>query len=156
MSADANVARYLGDGKPWPQQRAQLVAENVLRHWDEHGFGWRVIEFDTPAAGEVVGIAMLNYLGDGAAGVSEDELEVGWWLWPAHWGQGYAYEAGTAARDEAFTRLGATSVVARILPANAASQLVAQRIGMHEELTTKGRFGETLLIYRGLNPARVA
>jgi len=149
MSSHPAVVRYIGDGKPWDDQRARVVAGIVQQHWDTHGFGWRVIELAPEVTGVAVGLACLNFLGDGAAaGVAADELEVGWWLWPARWGQGYASEAAEAIRDEAFAHLGAPSVVGRIQPENAASRAVAERIGMYEERTTTGRFGEKILLYR--------
>lgn len=36
------VMRYVGDGTTWSDARIRGVAEHVVAHWAEHGFGWRV------------------------------------------------------------------------------------------------------------------
>ena len=35
------VVRHIGDGEIWSRERADEVFDRNLRHWDEHGFGWR-------------------------------------------------------------------------------------------------------------------
>ncbi len=56
-------------------------------------------------------------------------LEIGWTLDPAHWGHGYATEAGRASIDWAFANHDVGELVSCILPANTASQAVARRLG---------------------------
>jgi RimJ/RimL family protein N-acetyltransferase len=56
-------------------------------------------------------------------------------------------------RDDAFGRLDAPSVVARLQPANLGSAGVARRIGMVHERDTTGPSGEPLAIYRGRRPS---
>jgi len=56
-------------------------------------------------------------------------LEVGWTLHPAHWGRGYATEAGAAAVAWAFEHHDVDELVSVILPDNTASQAVATRLG---------------------------
>lgn len=149
MSSDQQVVHYVGDGQPWAEARARVVAASVATHWTTHGFGWRVIELVSDLDEPPLGLACLNYLGDGAAaGVAAEEIEIGWWLWPGVWHHGYATEAGTAIRDEALDRLGSSSLVARIQAENTASRNVAKRLGMDEDHTTTGRFGEPILLYR--------
>ena len=55
--------------------------------------------------------------------------EIGYAFHPDAWGQGFAVEAGLAARDWAFEALGWDDVIHCIDPANVASQKVAQRLG---------------------------
>jgi RimJ/RimL family protein N-acetyltransferase len=149
LSADPIVTRYIGDGHPWTAERAASVANAVLSHWHEHGFGWRPIADRTHA--EPIGFVALNYLGEGAAvGLDADELEIGWWLFPDAWHRGYGTEAALAVRDEAFGHLSADSVVARIQRPNTASVAVAEAIKMTFESETIGRFAEPIDIYRGL------
>jgi RimJ/RimL family protein N-acetyltransferase len=52
------------------------------------------------------------------------------------------------AAEEAFTRLGAPSVVARIQPGNVASIRVAAALGLERERDTAGRLGEPVRILR--------
>ncbi len=55
--------------------------------------------------------------------------EIGYAFHPDAWGQGFAVEAGLAARDWAFEALGWDDVIHCIDPGNAPSQKVAQRLG---------------------------
>lgn len=56
-------------------------------------------------------------------------LECGWTFDPAHWGHGYATEAGRATVEWAFANHDDERLFSVILPANAASQGVARRLG---------------------------
>jgi RimJ/RimL family protein N-acetyltransferase len=137
------VMRYVGDGTTWSDARIHGVAAHVLAHWAEHGFGWRVARCD----GEPVGFIALNFAGEGA-GIDAGEYEIGWWLAPAAWGRGLAREGAAAVRDEAFSRIGAPSIVARIAPANGRSLAVAAAIGLSHETESAGRTGEPIAVLR--------
>ncbi len=137
------VMRYIGDGSTWTDARIADVGAHVLTHWDAHGFGWRVAR----EGGAAVGLIALNFAGEGA-GCDADEYEIGWWLAPSAWGRGLAREGAAALRDEAFGRVGAPSIVARIQPANAASLAVAGAIGLAYECDGIGRGGETFSLLR--------
>jgi len=56
-------------------------------------------------------------------------LEIGWTFDPAHWGCGYATEAGRASIEWAFANHDDSELFSCILPANTASQAVARRLG---------------------------
>ncbi len=143
------VVRYIGDGRPWTDARMEAVAAHNAEHWDEHGFGWRLARrSDSDSdSGEAIGFIALNFAGEGS-GVDSGEYEIGWWLAPAAWGQGLAREGAAALRDEAFARLAAPSILARISPENAASLAVARAIGLAEDGQTTGRFGEPIRVLR--------
>ncbi len=142
------VMRYIGDGSTWSDARIADVGAHVVEHWRRHGFGWRVARVD----GGPVGLVALNFAGDGA-GIAACEYEIGWWLAPSAWGRGLAREGAAAVRDEAFERLGAPSIVARIQPANAGSLGVAAAIGLSHESESVGRGGEPIAVLR-LSAAR--
>ncbi len=146
LSADPKVVRYIGDGACWSPEKAADVSLGMVEHWRANGFGWRVAV--EKQSGEPVGFAALNYLGEGTAGLEPDEFEIGWWLVPTAWGRGFASEGARAICLEAFTRVGAPSVVARLQPDNRASARVAERLGMSLEFDTTGRFGERVAVYR--------
>jgi RimJ/RimL family protein N-acetyltransferase len=139
------VVRYIGDGAAWTDARVHEVAARNREHWRAHGFGWRVAS-PTPGGGPI-GFVALNFAGEGA-GVAADEYEIGWWLAPSAWGQGLAREGAVALRDEAFTRLRAPSILARVQPANEASLAVARAIGLTHESESTGRGGETIAVLR--------
>jgi [ribosomal protein S5]-alanine N-acetyltransferase len=56
-------------------------------------------------------------------------IEIGWTLHPAHWGKGYATEAGRAAVEHTFAHHAVDEIYSIILPENSASQAVARRLG---------------------------
>jgi [ribosomal protein S5]-alanine N-acetyltransferase len=139
------MMRYIGDGATWTDARVKDVAARNHEHWRLHGFGWRVA---TLAPGhEPIGFIALSFAGEGS-GVDADEYEIGWWLAPTTWGRGLAREGAAALRDEAFERLEAPSIVARIAPGNDASLGVAHAIGLTHESESVGRGGEPIAVLR--------
>jgi len=149
------VVRHIGDGAPWTDARVQDVSAHNVEHWRVHGFGWRVIRLADAiagaavggAAGAAVGFIMLGFAGEGA-GIPADDHEIGWWLAPRVWGRGLAREGAAALRDEAFQRVGAPGVAARIQPANRASLAVAAAIGLTPAGESVGRGGEPIAVLR--------
>jgi RimJ/RimL family protein N-acetyltransferase len=150
LSADPEVIRYVLDGRPWTPQRAAEVAHAALTHWERHGFGWRVAVIRETA--EKVGFMALNFATEGTPGVGHDEYEIGWWLARSVWGRGLAGEGARSVRDEAFERLAAPGVIARIQPANAGSRGVAEALGMAVDFETVGPVGEPVLVFRLTRP----
>lgn len=124
MDSNPQVARYVGDGMP---KTRDLVAEAITRceqRWNEFGFSWwAAFAKDSHT---MVGAVCLQH----TAADPNAELEIGWRLRPAMWGQGFATEAGRAAAEFAFSRIGADHVIAVANPENTASHRVMQRIGM--------------------------
>lgn len=141
------VMRFIGDGSIWTDARIHDVHARCLAHWRDHGFGWRMAVLD----GTRIGLIALNFAGEGS-GVDPDEHEIGWWLSPDHWRRGLTSEGARAVRDEAFGRVGAPSLVARIAPGNDASLGVARGIGLEREGTSSGRGGEPILVLRMAAP----
>jgi len=137
------VMRYIGDGTTWTDARIADVGAHVVEHWRRHGFGWRVARVGAVP----VGLIALNFAGEGA-GIDASEYEIGWWLAPSAWGRGLAREGAAAVRDEAFARVGAPSIVARIQPANAGSLAVAAATGLSYESDSVGRGGEPIAVLR--------
>jgi RimJ/RimL family protein N-acetyltransferase len=146
LAAVPEMVRYVGDGTPWTPEHAAEVSERMVEHWRSHAFGWRVALPSTP--GRAVGFIALNYAGEATPGIGPDEFEIGWWLRPEAWGQGYASEGARAIAEEAFTRLRAPGLLARIQPGNASSRRVAESLGMAVAFETVGRFGEPVVVYR--------
>jgi RimJ/RimL family protein N-acetyltransferase len=146
LSSDPQVMRHIALGEPWQPSFAREVSDRQRQHWIKHGFGWRAVV--EKATQEAIGFSALNFLGDGAAGLDADEYEIGWWLRPSAWGRGYAVESGSAMLGEAFGRIRAPSVVARIQPENDASIRVAYAFGMRRDRSTTGSYGERVEIFR--------
>jgi len=125
LSADPEVMKYLGDGKPKTRAEAWLMMASYLGHWELRGYGlWAVEE---KASGEFIGrIGLLNP--EGWPG-----LEVAWTLAHERWGNGFATEGAKAALDYAFSVLKLDHVISLIHPDNAASIRVALRLGEKPE-----------------------
>jgi RimJ/RimL family protein N-acetyltransferase len=121
LHGDAEVMKYLSDGKPKTRAEAWVMMASYLGHWELRGYGlWAVEE---KATGKFVGrIGLLNP--EGWPG-----LEVAWTLARERWGNGFATEGANAALDYAFSVLKLEHVISLIHPDNAASIRVAQRIG---------------------------
>jgi RimJ/RimL family protein N-acetyltransferase len=121
ICADAEVMRFIGDGRTltWAETWRQMAF--FLGHWQLRGYGpWAA---ELRQGGAFVGRVGL-YNPEGWPG-----LEVGWLLDRAFWGRGLATEGGRAALDFAFTALGAGRVISVIHPSNARSIRVAERLG---------------------------
>lgn len=127
INRDPEVTRYLN--RPVDQAAVAAFYGICVAHWEEHGFGFYAVE-DREAATDVrfigfVGVAFPSYLPSVAR-----RPELGWRLKRSSWGRGLATEAATAARDDAFGRLGLEELISIIHPENAASQRVATKMGM--------------------------
>lgn len=156
LSADPEVMRHIGDGRPLTRDRAAARLAAYVEHWERHGYGLYAVEARgegaaAPAAGEVLGFAGLARAGE--PGVRPGDVEIGWRLRRAHWGRGYATEAALAAREHAFETLRLARLVSLIRPANAASIGVARKLGLELETERTCRLGLPLRIYALDHPA---
>lgn len=122
MVADAEMMRYLSAGRAWREDEIDEFFARQARHYAKHGFCMGALVLKE--TDEVIGVAGLQPLD------IEREFELGWWVWKAHWGNGYATEAGQGLVRYGFEVLGLERLVAVIEPGNAASIRVAENIGM--------------------------
>jgi RimJ/RimL family protein N-acetyltransferase len=145
LAENPRVMRYIGDGTTWTRERSDQVFGRQLNHWRQHAFGWRAATLK--ATGLWVGFIGLNYVGPEATEIDDkDEVEIGWWISPSVWRQGYATEGAIALRDEAFERVGLDRIIGRHRPANVASGRIMERLGMTFEREAVGRHGEMVRI----------
>ena len=138
MMADAEVMRFLGDGKTLSRADAWWRLAMVLGHWQLRGYGmWAVEEKET---GRLVGrVGFFNP--EGWPG-----FELGWTLGREYWGRGYATEAARRALEFVFTEMGREHVISLIRPDNVASIKMAERLGERLEGRTE-LFGAEALVY---------
>ena len=134
-------ARYLGG----PLSRADswygFAADTGS--WALNGFGcWAVTVSESD---RLVGQVGLNHP------PHWPERELGWLLLDGHEGQGYAYEAASAARGYAYAKLGWTTVVSYIDPENARSIALAERLGARRDADVTGHDPEDH-VYRHPGP----
>ena len=119
-----------------PPTRSHIVVKLAgdIDHWDRYGFGpWLLRD---RAAGEMVGRGGLKHTT--ATGV--DEVEIGWTIHPARWGEGLATELARASLQTAFGELDLVAVIAYTSPDNVASWRVMEKVGMvfEREITHSG------------------
>jgi ribosomal-protein-alanine N-acetyltransferase len=151
LMSDPDVMRYVGNGSPKTRQQTERlmgfwIGDNG-RTWDVHTLQRlpqlrRAIERDAHFALWATVEKRTNRL-IGRCGLlawdleGRKEVEVGYMIGKAHWGQGFATEAARAIRDYGFQRLGFERLIALIQPGNVASQRVAIKNGMVHERDVK-------------------
>jgi RimJ/RimL family protein N-acetyltransferase len=118
----AGVLRYFPKSDPPSRDRVREVILGQRSHWKERGYGLWAVE--ARSTGELMGRSGLQYL------PATDEVEVDFILGSAHWGQGFATEAGRAGLRYGFAEIGLESVVGIVHPENAASRRVLEKLGM--------------------------
>lgn len=122
INADADVMRYIGDGKPQSRAKTEIRLKAILDHWDQHGFGlWATVD---RASGDLMGFCGLKYLDD------TSDIEVGYRLAKRVWGMGLATEAARASLHYGFETVGLDRIVAVVQPENVASCRVVEKIGL--------------------------
>src|SRR5438128_2295752 len=80
--SDRETTRYLGGIKTADESR-EMLDERILKYYGEHpGLGmWVTLERNS---GATVGFHLLNHVR------GEEIIQVGYSLFPRHWGKGYA------------------------------------------------------------------
>ena len=138
ICADAEVMKYLGQGKPLERWEAWRQMAMIVGHWHLRGYGiWAVEDRQT---GNLVGrIGLFNPEG-------WPDLEIGWVIARRFWGKGYATEGARRALEYLFRELNQQHVISLIHPENHSSIRVAERIGEKLEGQTE-LFGHKVLVY---------
>jgi RimJ/RimL family protein N-acetyltransferase len=122
---DPDVTRYIRP-EPLDLERAIEQHERSLEEWRIYGFGKRaMIEVETE---QWLGFVELSPVGPNK-GSRDDDIELGYFVEPARWGEGIATEAACAARDEAFNRCDVPELIGRCRVENVASARVLAKVG---------------------------
>ena len=110
--------------RPFSYDDARAWIERNMKSYDANGFGlWAM---DLRSTGEFIGQCGLTVqIVEG-----EPHVEAGWHVNRTYWRRGYASEAGGAALDVAWDRLGLDRVISLILKENVPSAGVARKLGM--------------------------
>lgn len=122
IMGNPGVLRYFPNQDPPSLDRVQKLVSGQLEHWQEHGYGWWVVELCSQPG--LIGWAGLQYLPD------TDETEVAYLLGENYWGQGVATEAARASVQFGFGELALAFLVGIVHPENIASQRVLEKAGM--------------------------
>lgn len=105
------------------------------------GSHWGMWAMETRDGTGIVGSVILKPLPE------SEWVEVGWHLAQAHWGKGYATEAGAGAIRYGFHEHGLPTIYAVLLDWNIASRNVTQRLGMRHDGQTDRFYGRTLELF---------
>lgn len=142
LHGDPMVARYLdADGKPWPRDKAERRITLWAENFAQHRMG--KLRLIRKSDGEMVGRAGF--------GIFEPtgEPEIGYALFPSHWGQGYAFEAASGLRDWIFAETDWDHFIGLADTRNEASLKVLRRIGMvptHVEREPSGLMAQYFIL----------
>ena len=125
LDSDPRVMRYIGAGKPLTHEGVARVLGRILGYhalYPELGY-WYASRREN---GAFIGWFSLKY-----AGKSPD-VEVGYWLLPNAWGQGFATEGAQAMVDYGFDDLRLHRIIGVTHRSNKASQRVLMKAGLED------------------------
>ncbi len=137
-------ARSDGFGTEPDRSRAWRWFAMNLGHWALRGYGYFIIE--DKASGQPCGLTGIW------APEGWPEPELGYAVFDGFEGRGIAFEAATRARAWAYADLGLASLGSHIVPGNARSIALAERMGATYERTYKTPYMGEDMIYRHPSP----
>jgi RimJ/RimL family protein N-acetyltransferase len=135
---DPEVARYQGWQPTRLEEAVAFIAAQSARAFGEPD-GWCQLAIRSRETGELVGDFGVHF-----PATTNDPIEFGLSLKPAHQGKGYAREVMTAAIDLAFRRWGYRRMVGSVDPRNTASVALCRSLGLRQEAhhVESYRFGD--------------
>lgn len=117
----ADDVRSIGFGGTLNRDDAWRWFALTIGHWALRGYGFfTVVSKDTDEICGIVGIWHPE---------GWDEPEIGWVMYAAAEGKGYAHEAAARVLDYAYDDLGFTTLTSNIVPGNDRSVALAERLG---------------------------
>ena len=124
LDSDPRVMKYI-TGKPATLEQTHATMRRVTRNYRLYPDlgAWYTVRRDT---GKFIGWFSLKY-----AGKSPD-IEVGYWLLPNAWGQGFATEGAQAMVDYGFDDLCLHRIIGVTHRGNKASQRVLMKAGLED------------------------
>lgn len=146
MVSDAEVMRFIGDGRPWEGvERVREWIGRIEESYRARGYGrWAVAE---RGGGRVVGSCGFQL--QPWSGLTD----FGYMFARGAWGRGYATEIGRAALAHGFERYGFAEVTASVAPGNEASRRVLEKLGfVYARTELLPGEDEESLIYVAKNP----
>ena len=127
LDSRPEVLKYLGIPPLTDIEQSREIIRYVQQQYELHGIGRFAVEWK--ATGEFVGWAGLKFLTEPLNG-HVNYHDLGYRLLPKFWGMGIATEASLASLDLGFNQLGLQAIYAGVLPENAASCKVREKVGM--------------------------
>lgn len=122
---NAQVMNYIGNGLPQSEEYARQLIRRMLEQYEN---------FDDYGLHLLVHKETNTYVGHAGivAQIIDDafELEIGYWIHPDYWGQGYGKEAAHALAQYADEELELERYIAAIQVGNVGSEKIAKSVGM--------------------------
>lgn len=149
LDSDPEVMRFINGGTPTPRDVIEYdILPRFLWYYERFaGYGfWAAIE---KATGEFLGWFHFRP----PEGAGPDEVELGYRLRKAAWGQGYGTEASRALIRKGFTELGVRRVVASTFADNIASRRVMEKAGLTLVRTYRTTPADNVALYGITCPA---
>ena len=141
MWGDPETMRYIGDGSGWTREKVEERIKRAIERQQDRGMTfWTVIE---RSSGEVIGqggLVPIEFNGD--------EIELGYRLGKAHWGNGYASEIARASAAYGFEELGFEALVGVCNAENLASRRVLIKAGFVEDGESEVYYGVPTVVHR--------
>lgn len=116
------VMRYMPGSEPFSQERAEKALQSIMRHWEEHGFGWWAVMQREHS--QLIGWCGLTFVEE------LEETEVAYLLDEPFWGKGIATEGTLAGLRYGFENVGLEHIIALAHVDNIASRRVMEKSGM--------------------------
>ena len=140
--------------EPRPRSEVERQLRGWIDRWQEHGFGtWTVFQ---RGSDQRLGRVELDPMGPGWAGISPDEIEVGFIVDPTYWNRGIATEATDLVAADCFSRDGLNRLVALTTIDNKSSLRTLEKLGMRHRGETQHEGGDhtTYELFELVRPAR--
>ncbi len=137
LFSDRQVMKFYP--RPWTRDEVLQRIRKNQEHYDEHGFGhWAVYTVEDEFVGEC-GLAQIAIAG-------AEHIEVSYHLRTLMQGRGYATEAASACAEH-LAKIAGQDPIAVVYPQNAASEKVAQKIGLRQRTEAKDSKGNPFNIF---------
>lgn len=131
LATNPKVIRYIGEGKLWSDEKIIEALQRQNSLVKEYGFCFGALR--DRHTKNLMGLAGIQPLGN------TKDYEIGWWLAPEYWKQGFGIEAAKAIVNFAFNRLQLPRVKAIVHPENIASKRIIEKLGMKLEGDVTGQ-----------------
>ena len=127
LNADPEVMRYFP--APLTLGESEAFLERLREHFRTRGYTY--FASDLLDTGELLGFIGLYHQEYEAP--FTPATDIGWRLFPEHWGKGYATEGARRCLNHAFDTLGLDRVVSVCPRLNSPSEMVMRKIGMRRQ-----------------------
>lgn len=124
LNSNPLVMRYTAEPMA---QSLEATRQHIADYpdFEKVGYGrWACVLKETE---QIIGFCGLKYLED------LDEVDIGYRFFPEYWGQGLATEACRASLEFGFSQLQLKQIIGLVVPENAASIRVLEKVGMQSE-----------------------